>query len=578
MYTNQPYQQYPPVVVNNQYADNPRLVKSTFARPSVIGMIVSLGIMLAVMVYSLISTISGGASITNGLSSSYYTSRAASVTQMVIVWTVIIQIIVMAVYFLPFIGLIIMYSKSRNTSDFSSPKAGITLNFTFAIIFTVISSIMTLIMCFFASTIIAALPSAIIGSHNNYYSSSLDQLATNILNMMYLITFLMIAYCVVMVIWSSSAIALCSSMKKTLKGEGLFTGGATPLCVCSILSMGIVVALFVIVLIMINSIPGSQYVTGNSSVISATVTYNIPSLISALAMFMFNIFLIVFATSYKKIIKNASIGQSASSSAAYYQSTYQGVSDNNSNPPYNVQDSQTAFTYYSKPQQNINNNPQPTSDSNAQLNLNKPVQPTNVVAQTQNDGIICPVCSTKNKVGNMFCQDCGNNLKTVKASRPNTESDKQLNLNKTPQPNDINTQAQGAEVTCPACGTKNKVSNMFCQGCGNNLKTVKAPQPNVNTESNTQLNLNKPVQPTNVVAQTQSDGIICPVCSTKNKVSNMFCQSCGNNLKAVTPPQPDSTINLDKPPVQITENICSACGTKNKPDSLFCQNCGTKLK
>lgn len=547
MYTNPPYQQYP---LNNPYADNPRLVKSALARPPVIGMAVSLGIMLALMIYSLISTISASSVALNSLPSNYITSSYIAIYQTIITWVIIIQIICIAVYILPFIGLILMYIKSRNSSDTSSPKAGITLNFVFLIIFTVITSIFTLIILIASFAIISNI-SGQLNAYNRYGYNNPS--VNNAVTMLYVILFLLIAYFVVMIIWSSSGIALCSSMKRTLRCEGLFTGGATTVCVTTILSMVIILAIFIIALSLGNSTLGNNGVKITLSTITAN---SIPSIISSVAMIMFNIFLIIFASSYKKTINNARVGQSYNNSTTtYYQSPYQGLMDNNmSNPPYNVQNNQPLNTYYANPQQSINNNPQPTVNTGNQINLNKPPVQNNTAPQTQN-------------INSSF--------------QPAVNTAAQINLNKTPVQSTSNIQTQSTENICSACGAKNKADSLFCQNCGSVLNSVQTQQSNIK-QSTPQINLDKNTTQNDISSQTQNSEKTCSVCGTKNNSSSLFCQNCGNSLKVADIPQPtadtQTQINLDKSTFQSTEIICSACGAKNKPDSLFCQNCGTRLR
>lgn len=517
MYTNQPYQQYPPAAANNPYADNPKLLKQVFTRPSAIGVIVSLGVILTVMLYQFISFISSYASINNSLNSfgSYASSQVAAV-RMTFGMVIAIYVIVIAVYLLPFIGFIIMYSKSKNLSDSSSPRAGITLNQVFATISLTMTSLLTLFVVFGLFIFISA--NMELQSSSRYYSSS----SANNFGTGLFVMFLLLAFCVVMIIWSSNAIRSCSAMKRTLDGQGLFINGITPFCVCTIIS---VIILGLLLVLNIIGVFGTAVIANSSSdqiirSLSSSFSLNtIISFISSIAVIMLNIFLFAFASAYKKAV-NAShysiayngtniYTANTSNATAYYQSTYQGPQDNMSNPPYNVQNSQQINTYYA--------NPQPTANQNNQLNLNK-----------------------------------------------------------TPVQNTPNIQPQSTENVCSACGAKNKADSLFCQNCGSVLKSAQAQQSANN--SNTPINLNKNTAQNNLSNQPQSTENICSACGAKNKADSLFCQNCGNSLKSAQAQQSNAQINLTKAPVQSTETICSACGAKNKADSLFCQNCGTRLR
>ncbi|MGN1458025.1 MAG: zinc-ribbon domain-containing protein, partial [Acutalibacteraceae bacterium] len=90
--------------------------------------------------------------------------------------------------------------------------------------------------------------------------------------------------------------------------------------------------------------------------------------------------------------------------------------------------------------------------------------------QPQVTEVICSACGAKNKPESTFCQNCGNNLKAAKTPQPTAESNNQVNLNKTPIQNTTNNQPQVTEVICSACGAKNKPESMFCQNCGTRLR------------------------------------------------------------------------------------------------------------
>ena len=507
MYTNQPYQQYPPAAANNPYADNPKLIKQVFTRPSVIGIIVTLGIAITVMLYNCINTISNYMSQRELLDSfSYYSSGISSTMDVTFGITIAIVIAIIIVYLLPFIGFIIMYSKSKNLSDTSSPKAGITLNFVFSIISIIFSSLLTLFVGFIFLILIAS--ASMLSSSSDYFDSYYYAIGN--VTLVYVMMFILFAFSIIMILWSVGAVKTCSSMKRTYNGRGLFLGGTGLFRVCTMISIIIVTISTVISII---NLFGSSAMTNSTSnplvqsAGSAITLNNIISLISSISSILLYIFLFAFVSAYKKAV-NASKNSifyngtniytaDVSNATAYYQSTYQGPQDNMANPPYNVQNSQPANQYPTNPQSNANN----------QLNLNKPEPPV-VFAS-----------------GNTPTQN------TVQPTQPTANTYNQLNLNKPTQPTaPVVPQPQSTEVICSACGTKNKPESLFCQSCGNSLKAVKATQPTADT--NAQINFNKPTQPTApVVPQTQSTEVICSACGAKNKANSLFCQNCGTRLK-----------------------------------------------
>lgn len=465
MYTNQPYQQYPPAAANNPYADNPKLLKQVFTRPSAIGVIVSLGVILTIMLYQFISFISHYASVNDTLksfgSSSTVQAQIAAL-QMVFNIMIAVYVIIIVVYLLPFIGFIIMYSKSRNLSDSSSPKAGITLNQVFAIISLIVASLLTLFVVFCLFIFSAA--NQQLQSSSRYYSSS----SSASFGMATFVMFLMLAFCVVMIIWAASAIRACSAMKRTLDGQGLFINGINSFRVCTIISVIILCLSFIFSIMgmfnltaLTNTLSGGSSNRITQSLNSSFSLDTIISIISSIAVIMLNIFLFVFASAYKKAINASrySISYSGtniytantSNATAYYQSTYQSPQDNMSNPPYNVQNSQPVNNYYA-----------PTPQNNNDLNLEKNPTQTGINTSAQESEIICSSCGTKNKSGYMFCQNCGNDLKSSATSQQYNNSDHQLNLDKPV--------ADSTQIICQSCGEKNKNSNMFCQNCGTRLK------------------------------------------------------------------------------------------------------------
>ena len=67
----------------------------------------------------------------------------------------------------------------------------------------------------------------------------------------------------------------------------------------------------------------------------------------------------------------------------------------------------------------------------------------NAVHEVKSTTLVCRYCSYENDLDAVFCQSCGNQIKT--------ETPSNLTI---------------AEISCSCCGVKNKVQALFCKKCG----------------------------------------------------------------------------------------------------------------
>ncbi len=91
-----------------------------------------------------------------------------------------------------------------------------------------------------------------------------------------------------------------------------------------------------------------------------------------------------------------------------------------------------------------------------------------------------------------------------------------------------------------------------------------------------------------VPAEADVIELVCPKCLAENESQNLFCFSCGNRLRRMTPGEEASgEINLKIEPgaiEMIDDNrvakviICPKCNVANNVEDRFCWNCGKKIR
>lgn len=424
---------------NNPYSDNLKFLKQIFARPVVMGITVCTGILLAVMVYNLIYSVFNMQNTASLLYSSglydNYGSSVQAFSNSASVLAIIIQAIPTAIYVLPFLGFLLMYVKSRNNDDSSSPKSGLTLNMIFSIIYIIAVSIMLIFGFILLFISLAAFSAA--GS-----SSSYDRNILNISGGVFLVVaVIFIVYFLFSLLWIVNGLRLCLSAKRAVKGMPLSNTGAGAFGVFSVINvvfiaLGLVVS---IISIIVSSAISSSYIT-------VLFTGNLPSFINMVANLVLNIFLAMFAFSYKKAVNaaNYSIAYNGtnrytgnvSNAAAYYQSSYQDINAQTVNPPANTQNYQQVQMPVQQPQ-----------------NFSQPYTPTAVMPPiSKSDSIKCPSCGAENDINVKFCMNCGTSL-----------SAQQYN-------NTLNESKYTVPSSCPTCGAAVSSENSFCMNCGTKLK------------------------------------------------------------------------------------------------------------
>lgn len=448
MYNQQPqFDINNPYANNNPYNDNLKFLKQIFARPYTVGIIVSLGVILAVMVYNLINSIMNQTAVLSlyeQFSMYDYSSDLNNLINTVSVINIIIQLIPVVVYLLPFIGFMLIYIKSKNSDDSSSPKAGITMITAFSIISIIAISLLSLIILF--CLIIFGFAAATVNSYSSssYYSSTSN---LNLVGTVVLILFIVFAILVCYLLWSINGLRFSLTAKRAIKGMPLEYNGTKAFGILSILN--VIFAGVLILFIVIN-----LFLVSSTSILSTLLISYIPYFISYAAQIALNIFLAMLAFSYKKAVNSANYSISfsganrytgnISNATAYYQSTYQDPNANTANPPSNFQNYQQP-TYPQQPQQPQNFNQQPQ-------NFNPPVAAAVVPPVIKkSDTINCTSCGAENDANVKFCISCGASLN----QQFNTLNEEKV-LN------------QG--LVCPTCSSPISNNDLFCTKCGTRLK------------------------------------------------------------------------------------------------------------
>ncbi len=95
-----------------------------------------------------------------------------------------------------------------------------------------------------------------------------------------------------------------------------------------------------------------------------------------------------------------------------------------------------------------------------------------------------------------------------------------------------------ADIVCPDCGSRNRVSSKFCSDCGSRI-----------------------------------DGV-CPNCGNENRPGARFCNACGHRVADVD--EAVAHALSDTPSSEI--DLCPRCLGKTDPGSQFCYHCGLPLQ
>lgn len=359
---------------HNPYDDNQKFLKQILSKPFMLGIIISLGLILAVNVYQLINIFLSPISLNSSELMENYPELYNSIEgflKSLSTPQAIYQCINIVVYLIPFIGFVLLYIRSKNTDDLSSIKPGVTI----LKVFSVVSLILMILSMIFIIIIMVMLFSI-------YQSPTEIEPATIAMVVVIISLFVCIPAFVLELFWTISVFRLCSSAQKSIDGEPLTSKGATPVGVFSIISACI------LGLSVISSLP------------SLIVSFNVSSLItfiSSAAMTSLNIFIAILVFAYRKAVNDANYSiaysganrytSNTSNYTTYYQSQYQNPYTDTSNPPQNTQSFQ---------------------QSNFPYNNQSFQQPD---YQQQSFPTICPFCGANISPNENFCNNCGTRIR-----------------------------------------------------------------------------------------------------------------------------------------------------------------------
>lgn len=257
------------------------------------------------------------------------------------------------------IAFIIIFVKSRNASEASSPITGVSILY----VLSMISLVFTIIgVVLFAISYIAVFALGVIAG-NRYYP---EYSGVIIAGMVFLGIFL-IVYAVIAIIYAVSCKNFYRSVKRSITTPELESKGAVPfgvfniiMAVFSVFSMGYSLV----------ALPGSGGILFAASLISILI----------------NIFIAIIALGYNKYITNIKQGINT---APYGEAPYQAAPG----APYNMPN-------YTAPQ------PQDPPYADPAAPTNEQQQP--VADQPQ--AMYCPNCGAKTEPGAPFCSNCGTKL------------------------------------------------------------------------------------------------------------------------------------------------------------------------
>jgi len=124
------------------------------------------------------------------------------------------------------------------------------------------------------------------------------------------------------------------------------------------------------------------------------------------------------------------------------------------------------------------------------------------------------------------------------------------------------------EWTCTRCGTVNPGTQKTCSNCG------AAMGDQEKFELPTQQTL---VTGDEALAKAaQGPDVHCPYCGTRNLASAQVCTQCGGDLKDAQARQKGQVMGAYSS-AQASDIRCPSCGTPNPPGSARCKTCGGGL-
>ena len=442
------------------YQNNPlsqkglNTVKRSFSSNSAMTLIILYGATLLITIISFIMVFSNLDTVLSQISSlfsnkSYSSSYYYQLANQIRGTFTIVGIIILAIYSLPFIGLLTAFIKSKNPSETSNPNGGLTVLFVSGIINTIISSVIIiyLIVLFFNS-----INSVSKYSNYNYYgynaAVSAAQTGLTIGFMLVIAVYIVVLlFCIGMTLSAYSA-------KRSIRDNVLYTKGWKLTRVSSII-MACLIGLCA--LLSIGAIAQQFFSWLNVALYTAIY-----------------ITLAVFITGHLRnifISNNGGFVPPVNNTNTYYNSTNLNTypQQPTANQNYYAQPQQPTANqnYYAQPQQ-------PTTNQNYYAQPQQPTANQNYYAQPQQQTakpsyyVNQPQQPSANQNQNYYSNTSANKQQPVnlnKADTPvvsNAVTEQPVNLVKPAPSNE-------QPIVCPSCKHTLVGKSLFCPNCGNKL-------------------------------------------------------------------------------------------------------------
>lgn len=400
-------------------------VKSAFSSGSVLTLIVVYAVIVLIQFFSCISAL-------NDLN----TASKYSFSNGVVAITIILVLILLAAVALPLVGLIVAYAKSKNPSEASNPKAGLTMLFVSSVIFLVFYIIFA-----FLVFMLMLFGASIMDSFLDYFGSEFGAYGRAASS--FLVGFLFICLIVVtpFILMFVSLTMFCSSAKKMLKYNMPTLKGAKFLRV-----MSIILAILAGLTTLLNL---------------GTIGSNFFNWLLMAAQTAVYIIIPVCVTGYIKSVYVA-FGGSGHTTTVNDTNTYYNSNQPTYNPPYNTQ---TGTNNYYNPQNSTYN-----SQAGSNNYYNPQQQNSAYYNQPQNQSYNQPYNNTANGYYNGQQNPNYNNQSNVPVYSQTNNASTYNEVQNAPQNGFDNLQQEKASTaSCPGCGTPVGEGASFCPNCGYKL-------------------------------------------------------------------------------------------------------------
>ena len=270
------------------------------------------------------------------------------------------------------IAFIILFAKSRNTSENSSPIAGATILHVLAVIsliFTIIGAVAGILVYVFVFIVgVSAVNN--IASSNSSYSAYSQSMTGGVVAIMVILGVILLAYVFISIFYAVSCKNFYRSVKRSMTTPELENKGAAPYGVFNIIMAVFSVIYMIAYMVMAPSAAGIIFV-------------------SSIVTILINIFTAIMALGYNRYINRQKVGINT---APYGAAPMNGAPMNAAPAaPYNMPD-------YAAPQQQTPVYGAPVPPANEQP---APAQP---------QAMYCPNCGARTEPGAPFCPNCGTKL------------------------------------------------------------------------------------------------------------------------------------------------------------------------